>query len=499
MTQIGPIEKKHQKRLMIIWSITFLILFPFLITLGLLMRLNQGEWLKLPMDTFYALMTLHGLGMAGVLFSIAFAALWYLISTRYARLSLVVGYIFYLLVLIGVLGLTYATLIGKFGAGWYMLYPLPFKGATWTTQSTILSVISLIILGIAWLVGILHLLYAIAKKYGGLYNLLGWQYLGKKKVERELPPIVHIATISLVPGVLAFLAGAVLLIMYLMQSFEPTLAFDPLLLKNITFFFGHTLVNITMYCGVGWVYLLLPEYTGREWKMNKLIVYSWNATFFFILFAYFHHLYMDFVQPLPFQYVGQIASYLSAIPATAVTMFSIIAQFYHSKVKWSVIPLMFLIGTAGWAIGGFAAVIDSTISVNEILHNTLWVPAHFHTYMLSGIVLFIFAFLFYLGSSQAPQEKDRLSRLGFWIFVIGAHGFLATFYMGGVKSIPRRFSDYAGIQIERTHHEGAMLAQIAVVLIGLLLVGLFIMYGSLFRKLLRRDHGSVVAAKPLNA
>lgn len=495
MIQISPVEKKQQKRLVVIWSITFLILFPLLITLGLLMRLNQGEWMKLSMDTFYALMTLHGLGMAGVLFSIAFAALWYLISTRYAKLNLGVGYVVYFLVVIGVLGLAYATLIGKFGAGWYMLYPLPFKGATWTTQSTILSVISLIVLGVAWLVGILHLLYSIAKEYGGVYNLLGWQYLGKKKVERELPPIVHIATISLVPGVIAFLAGAVMLIMYLLQSFEPTLSFNPLLLKNMTFFFGHTLVNITMYCGVGWVYALLPEYTGREWKLNKLIVYSWNATFFFILFAYFHHLYMDFVQPLPFQYAGQIASYLSAVPATAVTMFSIIAQLYHSKVKWGVIPLMFLIGTAGWAIGGFAAVIDSTISVNEILHNTLWVPAHFHTYMLGGIVLYIFAFLFYLASSKTEQERDRIARIGFWIFVIGAHGFIATFYMGGLKSIPRRFSDYAGIQIQSTHHEGEMLAQIAVVLIALLLIGLLIMYGSLFKKLLRRGQDVDVAVE----
>ena len=88
MLQLQPLEFKSQKKLAIIWSVTFLILFPVLITVGLLMRLNQGEVYKVSYGTFYAFMTLHGLGMAGVLFSIAFAAVWFLIATRYAKLNI---------------------------------------------------------------------------------------------------------------------------------------------------------------------------------------------------------------------------------------------------------------------------------------------------------------------------------------------------------------------------------------------------------------------------
>ena len=486
MIPLEPIQLKKERRLAITWSVTFLIVFPLLITLGLLMRLNQGELIKLPINDFYALMTLHGLGMVGVLFSIAFAGLWYLISTRYAMLNVSVGYFTYFVVLIGVLCLAYGTLIGGFAPGWYLLYPLPFKGADWTISSTRLSIISLIIMGIGWLVGVLHLLYALVKEYGSFPNLLGWQYLGKKKVERELPPIVMITTVSLVPGVVAFLAGAVFLIMYLLQSFEPALSFNVLLMKNITMFFGHTLANIIIYCALGWVYALLPEFTGREWKTNKVLVYSWDATFLFILFAFFHHMYMDFAQPLGLQYAGQIISYLSAVPATVVTMFGVITQLYHSKVKWGIVPLSFLIGTAGWAIGGGAAVVDSTISMNNILHNTLWVPAHFHTYLLMGAVLFIFGFLFYLFSENGNHDGGKLAKIGFWIFVAGGHGFLAMFYFGGMHSIPRRYSDYSGIAIERVHNMGELLAQLAVWLIVLLLIGLFIMYYSLIANLFRK-------------
>jgi hypothetical protein len=36
--------------------------------------MNQGEVIKIGMDKFYMLMTLHGLGMSGLLFSMSFAA-----------------------------------------------------------------------------------------------------------------------------------------------------------------------------------------------------------------------------------------------------------------------------------------------------------------------------------------------------------------------------------------------------------------------------------------
>ncbi len=486
MLQLSPLEIKKNRKFIIVWIATFLVVFPLLIVLGLLMRLNQGEMINLGMDKFYVLMTLHGLGMAGLLFSTAFAGLWYLLGTRHVKLNLGVGYFVYFLILLGVVGLTIATLIGKFGAGWYLLYPLPFKNATWPAWSTGLSIISLIVLGVAWLIGILHVLYALAKEFGGVTNLLGWQYLSKKEVKRELPPIVMITAISLIPGVIAYLAGAVFLIMFLMQYFEPTLTFDMLLMKNLIFFFGHTLVNITLYCCLGWVYALLPEYTRRKWETNKVLVYSWNATFLFILFAYFHHLYMDFVQPIGLHYAGQLASYFSAIPATAVTMFGVITQVYHSKMKWGIVPTSFLIGVAGWAIGGFSAVVDSTIHVNTVFHNTLWVPGHFHTYMLGGVVLFLFGLFFYLSHTKEEQQSDKTAKFGFWLFVIAAHSFIAMFYTGGMNSIPRRYADYKGIQIESTHTTGALLAKIAAVCIYFVLAGVIIMYISLLIKLSKK-------------
>lgn len=476
--QPAPVTLKEQRTLVVAWAITFLTLFPLLILLGFFMRLGQAEMIKLLLANFYAFMTLHGLGMSALLFSMAFAAIWYLTSTRFATLNIRVGYFVFFTVITGLAGLTIGTLIGKFGAGWYMLYPLPFKDPTWVSWSIEISVISIILLSIGWLTGISHLLFSLSKEFGGLPNLLGWQYLRKKKDEKkELPPIVLITTISLVSGIPGFLIGIAVMVMFLFQPLGSLQNFDPLLLKNMTFFFINTLVNITLYFSVGWVFALLPEFTGRDWKTNKVQVYAWNATFFLILFAYFHHLYMDFAQPLSVQYAGQIVSYLSAIPATAITMFGVIVQLYHTKHKWGIIPLMFLLGIAGWAIGGFAALVDSTIAVNKVLHNTLWVPAHFHTYTLMGIVLFIFGFLFYLFPAK-NHRQDQKRKMGLWIFVIGSYGFILMLYFGGISSIPRSYARYTGMGIKSMHERAVLLSQLSVAFIVILLIGLFIMYFS---------------------
>lgn len=476
-------EYTKERKLIIIWSITFLAVFPLLITLGLLMRLSHSELLDVSAERFYSYMTLHGLGMVGLLFSFAFAGVWYLLSTRYVKLKIGIGYFVYINVLLSVVGLAIGALIGKFGPGWYMLYPLPFIGGSWPVWSTTLSTVSLLVLGVGWLIGILHVLYAMAKEFGGFKNLLGWQYIKGDDNKREIPVIVLTSTISLIPGVLAVLAGAVLLIMYLLQVMEPSLSFDPLMMKNVVMFFGHTIANITMYCAVTWIYTLLPEFTGRPWKVDKVLVYSWNATFFFVCLAFLHHMYMDFEQPLYLQMFGQVISYSSAVPATAITMFGIISQLYHSRVKWSLVPITFLLGAAGWAIGGLSAVVDSTISFNKVLHNTLWVPAHFHTYMLLGVVLFIFGFLFYVVAEKKDIHVGGIAKLGLWTYIIGAIGFLLMFFMGGMNSVPRRYNNYSGMGVDKTHEVGVYGAKVAVLSIIILLIGLLIMYISFFYRL----------------
>ena len=479
------------RSVMQLWVWTVPVLFLVLVLLGLMMRSNQAGIINADPDYFYAVMTLHGLGMAGTGFVAGLAGVTYLLA-RYVRVNLFIAWTMYVLTVLGVVGLVIACLIGRFGPGWYLLYPLPFlANGGWPDWALVLAVLSLIVLGVAWLLGQIDLFRALVARYG-LTNALAWQYFRKQSAARvEIPPIVLITVAAcLVPGILTTIDGAVLLMLYLFKWFSPSLVFDPLLFKNMVFLWGHTLVNITMYLGLAMVYELLPKYTGKPWKTNAVVALSWNAVLFLVLLAFFHHLYMDFVQPVSLQYIGQVASYLSAIPATVVTVFGVIGQVYRSGMQWRFVPLCFCLGIVGWVIGGFAAVVDSTITVNFAFHNTMWVPAHFHTYFLVGYFLMLWGF-FYEFSGSA---RERLAKTGLWLLVTGSYGFLFMFYLGGALGVPRRFAAYSSIPITSLATISERTAFIASAFSVLLVIGLLVVFGVIYGGLANRAFTSRVAA-----
>lgn len=463
--------EKAFSRMTALWIYTGLILFPILILLGIFMRANQGGVITLPADRFFSFLTLHGLGMAGTWFVLGMASNNYLLN-KHSASPLVGNILAYILTVIGVVLLVIATVIGKFAAGWYFLYPLPFY-KTWESWATPLFLISIGVLGVGWMIWTLSMLIAILRKYS-LSQALAWHHLRGVK-EPETPPFIVVLTATLIGIFICLLAGVTLLTLYFGEYFG-WIKNDALLMKNLTFIFGHTLVNEMLYLAVAVLYELYPEYGHRpKWKTTWYVALSWNATFLIVMFAYFHHLYMDFVQPTGFQFIGQIASYLAPIPAAVVTIFSVLAYTYRNSMKWNLSSLLFFYGVLGWAIGGVAAVMDATIVNNFVLHNTQWVPAHFHTYNLLGQIFFNLAFISWFAEkvSGAPFPAG-LSRSIFVLLLLGGWGFVSMFYLAGSFSIPRRFNIYPSELLL-----GATLAKVAVIFAVLYLLGIvFFFFGA---------------------
>lgn len=424
------------------WIITILTLFIVSIVLGILMRLNQGGVIQQSAGTFYSNMTTHGLTMIGIWFVAGMAAVNYLLQ-RYVKTSHGPNVFALVLTIIGVILLWTSTFIGDFHAAWTFLYPLPFKDMGAAPWATLLFLISLTVMGIGWLVWSVSLMAQILKKYS-ISQAFAWQHL-RKNPTFETPPFILITMITLVGVIACLITAVVLLILFYAEYFSNgNFVNDALLMKNLTYFFGHTIANEMLYLGLAVIYELFSEVSGRpKWKTTWYVALAWNLSLIFILTAFFHHLYMDFVQPEGLQIIGQLASYLASLPAAGVTVFSIFIAVYQTKINWSITNLLFFIGVAGWVIGGLGAVIDSTISNNIVLHNTLWVPAHFHTYNAMGNVLFSLGF-FYWFSTQFIDKlvMSQLTKFSLAILLIGGTGFLLAFYIAGADSIPRRYSTY---------------------------------------------------------
>lgn len=460
---------RRWRRATLVWMLVVFALFLILTLLGLLMRLAQGNTLGgLPPEVFYAVLTLHGLGMVGVWYVGAMAGVSHRLA-RFAAPSLAVNRLAFGGTLAGVVLLIVVTLVGRFGTGWYFLHPLPFhSGGVWPDWAVTGFFASLGVLGVSWTIWTVDLLRAIARRYS-LGGALAWHVLAGRPGP-ETPPFILVTTATLISALAAFVAAVVVLALFVIEWLPGGAPSDPLLMKNLIFFFGHGLVNITMYLGVALVYDLLPEFTSRKLSTNRLVAAAWNLAIFLVLAVYFHHLYMDFVQPRFLQYLGQIGSYLISIPAAVISIFSTLYLVWRARVRWNLTSLFLFFGVMGWAIGGVEAVIDSTIAANFRFHNTLWVPSHFHTYYLLGVVLMILAFAHHLGEESSGLPSN--GRRGRWItglFLAGGYGLVVLFALAGADSVPRRYSTYPEELLQ-----GVTYARVSVAFIALLLAGVLL-------------------------
>ncbi|MCX2727741.1 cbb3-type cytochrome c oxidase subunit I [Thermomicrobium sp. 4228-Ro] len=447
----------------LVYLLTGFAVFLLMGLLGLAMRLQHAGWLDLGPRWFYRIMTLHGAGMvAGVLLA-SLGGVSAVIAPRIG-LSPRLLWSAYVVYFLGSGLVVLATLVGGFAAGWTTTYPLPVRG-DWPVSATWGFLFGYTLVAVAFLLWCLAVLLGARRRFGSLANALAWPVLFRRPAsgERPLPTGPElIATVVALDGVIAVLAGVVYLVPIFAQLLGLVSGFDVLFAKNMLFLFGHTLVNLNIYVAVALVYATLGAYTGRSFKMSFPVALAFNLVIVLVLLPYFHHLYQDFAQPLPLHLLGQFGSYAVGVPAFFVTIIGSLGLLYGSQVRWSAPVIFVLAGLWGWTIGGVAAVIDGTIAVNNVMHNTLWVPAHFHSYYLFGAAGFTWAYLFHRLSGVEGWARSVAARRLAWLYAIGAGGFVLAFFFSGLQSVPRRYAVHLA--------EWQGLAQIAVPFVLLLVV-----------------------------
>jgi len=412
-----------------------------MMSVGLVMRLAQSELLDISDAFFYQLLTVHGTGMVGIAALGGASVMWYFAS-RYLNLSRVVLLANLVLFLLGVVMILGSVLLGGFAAGWTFLFPLPAMGkGLWGTGAAALFLGGLLSVGTGFLLLHLDMGRAIIKKYGSLGRGLGWPHLFGNPGGEPPPPAVVASTMVTIVNTLGITAGAAILVMSLVNLYVPGFEIDALLAKNLIFFFGHVFINATIYMAIIAVYEILPRYADRPWKSNRVFLAAWTASTIMVIIVYPHHLLMDFAMPQWMTVMGQIISYTSGLPVLVVTTFGALMLVYRSGIRWDVTAGLLLLGTFGWAAGVIPAIVDGTIHVNLVMHNTLWVPGHFHFYLLLGVATMLFGFMYHLARQNSFADR-WFDRWAFWGFTVGSLGFVFMFLYSGAESVPRRYAEH---------------------------------------------------------
>jgi cytochrome c oxidase subunit 1 len=456
----------RERTVLNLYLVSALVLFIVLMAFGLTMRLAQGAWIAIPPNIFYQIMTAHGAGMVGTVGLASSAVMWFFLR-KYVRLSLrmfVANYVFFMLGAVLLLG---ATFIGQYAGAWTFLYPLPVHSmGVWSPGAAAVFMLGYLLIGVGFLLFYLDAMRAVIRVYGNLGRALGLQWLFGGTIDKSHPATVVASTMVIIVNSIGILGGAVVLAMSLVNAYASDFALNPLLTKNLIYFFGHTFVNISIYMAVIAVYELLPRYTGRPWGVSRPFLWAWAGSTVMVLIVFPHHLLMDFAMPRWAMITGQVVSYASGLPVFLVTAWGALTNIYRSGLRWRMPAMLVILSMFGWAAGIVPAIIDGTISVNRVMHNTMWVPGHFHFYLLLGVLPMVLAFMYHLIGERADRPDSGGDRLGFAVYFLGGLTFVFMFLAGGHASEPRRYAVHAAewMPYDRVGSIGAALVIAAMLL-----------------------------------
>lgn len=215
-------------------------------------------------------------------------------------------------------------------------------------------------------------------------------------------------------------------------------------------FYGHPAVYLPLVPAVGILYTLFPRFLGRpNWSYTSGVVAF--ITLFVLSFVVFHHHFQPAVTIHTWvQRFFQLMTLLIFIPST-LHVFNWIASLFQGPIPSSAlnaIPFKFVIGAIVMIIvGGVSGFLNAQISVDsDFIHNSYWIPAHFHAMFLGFCAQIAVAGIYFLYPYFTGRMYHKgLAEAHFWLWQLGIFAKVMLMYALGLANFPRWVVDYLAI------------------------------------------------------
>jgi cytochrome o ubiquinol oxidase subunit 1 len=137
-----------------------------------------------------------------------------------------------------------------------------------------------------------------------------------------------------------------------------------------------------------------------------------------------------------------IASMIIAVP-TGVKIFSWLFTMYGGRIVFAS-PMLWSIGfMVTFAIGGMTGVLLAVPPADFLLHNSLFLVAHFHNVIIGGVLFGAFAgYNYWFPKAFGFRLHDGLGKVAFWCWFIGFYTAFMPLYVVGLMGMTRRMQHY---------------------------------------------------------
>jgi cytochrome c oxidase subunit I+III len=221
------------------------------------------------------------------------------------------------------------------------------------------------------------------------------------------------------------------------QFFNPWLGGSSLLWQHLFWWFGHPEVYIVFLPATGILSAIIPVIARRRLVAYPLVVAATVTTGFVSFGLWSHHMFTTGIPELPMHFFTA-ASFMIAI-ASGVLIFSWIATLWGSRPQYSVLMLFILGFFFIFVNGGLTGVMVATMTFDWQVHETNFVPAHFHHVLIGGAVLPFFAGLFYwLPMFTGRIFSELWGKIAFGLIFVGFNVTFVPMYVIGIFGMRRR-------------------------------------------------------------
>lgn len=280
------------------------------------------------------------------------------------------------------------------------------------------------------------------------------------------------------------------------------------LARTLFWFFGHALVYFWLLPAYVMFYTVLPKIAGGKLYSDLA---GRIALFLFLLFSIpvgVHHQYSDPTISQGVKFFHGLLTYGVAIPSF-ITAFTLAASLEYAgrqngakgwfgwmkRLPWfdekRYLFAYFIGGLILFIFGGVTGIINASYSLNNVVHNTAWMPGHFHMTVAGPVFLGIIGMSLYLYSTMSGKRifMQKIATIIPYIWVIGMLIFSFGMSWGGLRGEPRRTNlgtSYLNPESNLFRSDWvptttlALLGGIIMFIAGMLFIVVF--FGTIFRK-----------------
>jgi cytochrome o ubiquinol oxidase subunit 1 len=214
-----------------------------------------------------------------------------------------------------------------------------------------------------------------------------------------------------------------------------------MMFMNLIWAWGHPEVYILVLPAFGIFSEVVSTFSGKPLFGYRSMVLATMAICVISFMVWLHHFFTMGAGPDVNAIFG-IASMIIAVP-TGVKIYNWLFTMYGGRVRFET-PMLWSIGfMVTFIIGGLTGVLLAVPPADFLLHNSLFLIAHFHNVIIGGVLFGAFAgYTYWFPKAFGFRLHDGLGKAAFWFWLIGFYVAFMPLYVLGFLGMTRRMQHY---------------------------------------------------------